>query len=186
MSFSTNLSSLTTRIYFDDDEALDPFTHNKLQSLHITCTYITHALQLSDLFNALSLPNLHMLHIWDVPGWPHEAFKTFLARSKCPLESLVVFSKSKMKGGQLAEIDECYSSSVTQVSRPTSTSSGKFEGVQGHWSRSTYSQQLMDKLNHRTSVEGPRICKSAMLEDGGQIQAHEEHSQAPVSPTLSS
>ncbi|KAG2123476.1 hypothetical protein DEU56DRAFT_829653 [Suillus clintonianus] len=42
-----------------------------------------------DLFNALTLPNLRVLEARYIRPWPHEELKAFLARSSCPLESLV-------------------------------------------------------------------------------------------------
>jgi hypothetical protein len=43
-----------------------------------------------DLFNALTLPNLRVLEARYIRPWPHEELKTFLARSSCPLESLIL------------------------------------------------------------------------------------------------
>ncbi|KAG0704597.1 hypothetical protein DFH29DRAFT_365883 [Suillus ampliporus] len=79
-----NLSSLMIRTQIDDIEAVEPFTHTKLQSLHISVP--THPL--SSLFNALSLPNLRALAVRYIQTWPHEEFKALLVRSKCPLEYL--------------------------------------------------------------------------------------------------
>lgn len=93
LQLAPNLSSLTIIIIFDDDQALEPFTHTKLQTLHITCEWCINTdagPQLCDLFNALSLPTLRALAVRNIPEWPHEEFKAFLARSECPLESLVV------------------------------------------------------------------------------------------------
>ncbi|KAG1845869.1 hypothetical protein DFJ58DRAFT_893326 [Suillus subalutaceus] len=117
--------SISTWIRFDLDQALEPFTHSELQSLDITYTHMAHALKLSDLLNALSLPNLHTLAIWGVSGWPHEAFKMFLARSKCPLESLTVCSK--MTGDQLGYGGYF----VLLLSASQSLAVKNFEGVQG-------------------------------------------------------
>ncbi|KAG2355916.1 hypothetical protein BDR07DRAFT_1340357 [Suillus spraguei] len=94
LQLAPNLSSLTVIIFFDYvQEALEPFTHTKLQTLHITrdC-YINTDVgpQFCDLFNALSLPTLRALAVHNIPKWPHEEFKAFLARSGCPLESLIV------------------------------------------------------------------------------------------------
>ncbi|KAG1863553.1 hypothetical protein DFJ58DRAFT_213219, partial [Suillus subalutaceus] len=66
---------------------VEPFTHTKLQVLHINCPRSLPPLP--NLLNALSLPNLREFMassawMW----WPHEEFKAFLARSKCPLEFL--------------------------------------------------------------------------------------------------
>ncbi|KAG2141972.1 hypothetical protein DEU56DRAFT_795802 [Suillus clintonianus] len=69
---------------------IPPYTHTKLQSLHISSSgSITSIPDLSDLLNALTLPNLHELTAsCSSLDWCHEVFKAFLARSKCPLESL--------------------------------------------------------------------------------------------------
>ncbi|KAG1738889.1 uncharacterized protein EDB91DRAFT_439853 [Suillus paluster] len=66
--------------------ALQPFTHTKLQSLRIA--YVRDCL-LPDLFNILSLPNLCVPVAHDVEMWPHGELKGLLARSNCPLESLI-------------------------------------------------------------------------------------------------
>jgi len=84
-----NLSSSTLRIAFDQVEPLESFTHTKLQSLCITCDDLL-TRPLSDLFNALSLPNLRALEARRNASWPHEDMKAFLARSKCPLKTLTV------------------------------------------------------------------------------------------------
>lgn len=84
-----NLSSV--KIFIDDmhPEPLLPVklcTHEKLQLLHIRYFESLSSYML----NALSLPNLRKF-VADAgmqPEWPHEEFKEFLARSKCPLEFL--------------------------------------------------------------------------------------------------
>ncbi|KAG2087526.1 uncharacterized protein F5147DRAFT_781289 [Suillus discolor] len=62
--------------------------HEKLQLLHIRS--FEPFLSLPYMFNALSLPNLRnfIANEGMQPEWPHEEFKAFLARSKCPLEVL--------------------------------------------------------------------------------------------------
>ncbi|KAG1853891.1 hypothetical protein DFJ58DRAFT_684145, partial [Suillus subalutaceus] len=84
-----NLSSLSIGILFFETQALTPFTHTKLQFLRIV-DVIGSTDQLPDLFNALSFPNLRVLEARSVPKWPHEELKAFLARSKFPLERLVL------------------------------------------------------------------------------------------------
>ncbi|KAG2141899.1 hypothetical protein DEU56DRAFT_795438 [Suillus clintonianus] len=87
LQLAPNLSSLTIHMVVNVIQALESFTHIKLQSLHITCESER---QLSDLLNALSLPTLRVLDVRDVLEWPHKEFKAFLLRSRCPLESLIV------------------------------------------------------------------------------------------------
>ncbi|KAG1837734.1 hypothetical protein C8R48DRAFT_115952 [Suillus tomentosus] len=55
-----NPSSLTLRVAFDQKEPLESFTHIKLQSLPILYDALL-TRPLSDLLNALSLPNLRAL-----------------------------------------------------------------------------------------------------------------------------
>ncbi|KAG1747869.1 uncharacterized protein EDB91DRAFT_48474 [Suillus paluster] len=96
-----NLASLMIRAGFSSVKALEPFTHPKLQSLRINCDHADTD-DLSHLFDALSLPNLHVLEASKVEMWPHEAFKAFLSRSNCPLESLI-FSAEVITDAQRAE-----------------------------------------------------------------------------------
>ncbi|KAG0699796.1 hypothetical protein DFH29DRAFT_935071, partial [Suillus ampliporus] len=77
-----NLSSLMVSAIFDQKQTLKPFTHTAIRSIRLYFD-AEHIFPLSDLLHALSLPNLQ-------ETWPHEAFKAFLIRSKCPLESLTV------------------------------------------------------------------------------------------------
>ncbi|KAG0704602.1 hypothetical protein DFH29DRAFT_997494 [Suillus ampliporus] len=95
-----NLSSLTIRAAFDQIETLEPFTHAEIQSLHVAYdSALTRPL--SHLLNSLSLPNLRVLEARRNAPWAyeHEELKAFLARSKCPLKSLIF-------GGQLIMTDE--------------------------------------------------------------------------------
>lgn len=65
----------------------EPYTHTKLQLLHINCPRALPSPP--NLLNALSLPALREFtanFVWT--WWPHEEFKAFLARSKCPLKLL--------------------------------------------------------------------------------------------------
>ncbi|KAG1788487.1 uncharacterized protein HD556DRAFT_860599 [Suillus plorans] len=84
-----NLSSLTSHVDFLQKKSLKPFTHPKLESLRLYGEPWTSGEPLRGMFDALSLPNLRALHVWNTSIWPHEEFKTFLTRSACPLESLV-------------------------------------------------------------------------------------------------
>ncbi|KAG2098211.1 uncharacterized protein F5147DRAFT_714083, partial [Suillus discolor] len=90
-----NLSSLNVHIGSDRKKSMESFTHTKLQSLCIILydgPLLTRPL--SDLFNALSLPNLRALgaHRKSYSGssWLHEDMQALLARSKCPLETLTI------------------------------------------------------------------------------------------------
>ncbi|KAG1853380.1 hypothetical protein F4604DRAFT_2044459 [Suillus subluteus] len=89
LRLAPNLSTLNIAVYFFTDETLESFTHTKLQSFHISCQFPHLKPKLSGLLNALSLPNLRVLGVYDAKLWPHEAFKMFLVWSNCPLESLV-------------------------------------------------------------------------------------------------
>ncbi|KAG1886084.1 hypothetical protein F4604DRAFT_61608 [Suillus subluteus] len=83
-----NLSSLMAHVTLGTLRGSIPFTHTKLQSLHVADN-IMHAHSFACLFNALSLPNLRVLEAREIIPWPHEEFKKFLSRSSCPLESLI-------------------------------------------------------------------------------------------------
>ncbi|KAG2133639.1 uncharacterized protein EDB93DRAFT_1331395 [Suillus bovinus] len=86
-----NLSSLKIHIQFGYRvENLESFTHTKIQTLHIR-RQCPSADDLSSLLNALSLPSLRVIKYHCDHGLPcfHNAMREFLARSKCPLESLV-------------------------------------------------------------------------------------------------
>ncbi|KAG1875776.1 hypothetical protein F4604DRAFT_1924841 [Suillus subluteus] len=93
LQLAPNLSSLTIHIILLAGESLNPFTHTNLQTLHISCDPCDdESLDFCDLLDALSFPTLRVLTVHGVPEWPHEEFKAFLARSECPLESLIVGS----------------------------------------------------------------------------------------------
>lgn len=74
LQLGPNLTSLEVGLSFYDGVSLafEPFAHKN-----------------PDLFNALTLPNLRLLEARYIRPWPHEELKTFLARSSCPLESLI-------------------------------------------------------------------------------------------------
>lgn len=83
-----NLSSV--KIFIDNmhPEPPLPVKHEKLQLLHIR--YFEWLSPHPYMLSALSLPNLRKF-VADAgmhPEWPHEEFKEFLVRSKCPLEFL--------------------------------------------------------------------------------------------------
>ncbi|KAG1747974.1 uncharacterized protein EDB91DRAFT_52462 [Suillus paluster] len=84
-----NLSSLTVHAEFGWAQTLEPFTHTEIRSLRINFDY-ANTRCLSGLFDALSLPNLRVFEALFIQTWPHTQFKAFLARSKCPLERLLL------------------------------------------------------------------------------------------------
>jgi hypothetical protein len=87
-----NLASFRVSLHlaYGTIQPLEPLTHINLRFLSIggpgSALPVGSALPL--LFNALTLPNLRVLEVCLVRDWPHEEFKAFLARSKCPLECL--------------------------------------------------------------------------------------------------
>ncbi|KAG2035479.1 hypothetical protein BDR03DRAFT_962342 [Suillus americanus] len=98
--------SLRLQFHAEDDSTklqclLQPYT-NQISSLTIDFYRPDILLKFCDLLDALSLPILRILAVHDVPEWPHEQFKAFLARSECPLESLIV-SGSVVTDEQRAE-----------------------------------------------------------------------------------
>lgn len=99
-----NLSSFHMLYMLDGIPSLEPFTHTKLQSLRITsdCGRMS-TRQLSKLFDTLSLPNLRVFQVNGEPPWPHEEFKAFLTRSKCPLETLILGTEVGTRHEQRAE-----------------------------------------------------------------------------------
>ncbi|KAG1886063.1 hypothetical protein F4604DRAFT_1724416 [Suillus subluteus] len=96
-----NLSSLTTRMR-PGRQALVPYTHTKLQSFRITAPRTPDRCLLR-LMNALLLPELRVLEAINVTPWPHKEFKAFLARSRCPLETLIFGAGVTIKNDQRAE-----------------------------------------------------------------------------------
>ncbi|KAG1897116.1 uncharacterized protein F5891DRAFT_547129 [Suillus fuscotomentosus] len=103
LSLCPNLSSLTNYAKSPQKTSLSPFTHPKLQSLRLYGDSWSSREPLQNMFDALSLPNLRVLHVWNIKTWPHEEFKTFLIRSACPLESLVFGGTVIMTAEQQAE-----------------------------------------------------------------------------------
>lgn len=96
-----NLSSLTTRMR-PRRQALVAYTHTKLQSFRITAPR-TPDRCLPRLMNALLLPDLRVLEAINITPWPHKEFKAFLARSRCPLETLILGAGVTIKNDQRAE-----------------------------------------------------------------------------------
>lgn len=95
-----DLSSLTLHVDFDHAHNLEPLTHTGVQTLRIAGAYSATGI-LSDLFNALSLPNLRVLEaLSDHHTLPLVAF---LARSKCLLMSLILGGRVRMTDAERAE-----------------------------------------------------------------------------------
>ncbi|KAG2132905.1 uncharacterized protein EDB93DRAFT_1340017 [Suillus bovinus] len=97
-----NLSSLTLRVAFEQKDPLTSFTHTKLQYLRILHDALL-TRHLSELFNALSLPNLRALEARRNASWPHEDTKALLVRSNCPLETLTIGGRVTITDAQRAE-----------------------------------------------------------------------------------
>ncbi|KAG1747983.1 uncharacterized protein EDB91DRAFT_52837 [Suillus paluster] len=102
-----NLTSLKVRVHRDPVEILEPFTHTEIRSLFISFSFVRPAFRL---FDALSLPSLRVLEARYIRTWPHEQFKAFLARSKCPLERLTFGSLNMMVVEQHAEYVDLFPS----------------------------------------------------------------------------
>ncbi|KAG2112483.1 hypothetical protein BD769DRAFT_1674097 [Suillus cothurnatus] len=96
-----NLRSLTIRVTFNETAIFEPLVHIKIQSLRIVIDGSTSDL-LPGLFDAFSLPNLRALEVHSVQ-WPYEEFKSFLTRSNCPLETLILGTEVKMRDEQRAQ-----------------------------------------------------------------------------------
>ncbi|KAG0708212.1 hypothetical protein DFH29DRAFT_1075848 [Suillus ampliporus] len=104
-----NLSSLTVRAIFGQKQTLKPLTHTAIRSIHLDFD-AAHIFPLSNLLDALSLPNLQVLDARNIGTWPHEAVKAFLIQSKCPLESLTVSGRVRMTDEQRAEYADLFPS----------------------------------------------------------------------------
>ncbi|KAG2358733.1 hypothetical protein BDR07DRAFT_260272 [Suillus spraguei] len=98
-----NLSFVTMQGMLYPIEFAVPITHSNLQSLHVSGDeFWTSGLDLG-LFNVITLPNLRMVESSRMGPWPHEEFKAFLMRSKCPLEKLIFGIASFATAQQQAE-----------------------------------------------------------------------------------
>jgi hypothetical protein len=95
-----NLSSLMIHVEFDHAQILEPLTHTGVQTLSTAGPNCSNGL-VSDLFDALSLPNLRVLKTHG----DHRALPlvAFVARSKCPLKSLIFGGRVKMTDVERAE-----------------------------------------------------------------------------------
>jgi hypothetical protein len=86
-----NLSSLSILGIMEPIQSLpeEPITHAYLQYLHIRGSLFGDYDLGVNLFNTITLPKLCILDFRQTGPWPHEEFKAFVTRSKCPLESLI-------------------------------------------------------------------------------------------------
>ncbi|KAG2345979.1 hypothetical protein BDR05DRAFT_1058101 [Suillus weaverae] len=83
------LFALRVAIVSHEIQALRPFTHTTLQYLCFRdCLKFKNPV--AGVLRALSLPNLLRLWVCSPLPWPHDEFKEFLTRSKCPLEVLYI------------------------------------------------------------------------------------------------
>ncbi|KAG2350975.1 hypothetical protein BDR05DRAFT_955121, partial [Suillus weaverae] len=64
-------------------------THTNLQSLCMAGDVFSNSDSNFGLFKVITLPNLRVVEARHIGPWPHEEFKAFLKRSKCPLERLI-------------------------------------------------------------------------------------------------
>lgn len=64
-------------------------THTNLQSLRLAGEVLSNSDGNFGLFEVITLPNLRVVDARDIGPWPHEEFKAFLRRSKCPMERLI-------------------------------------------------------------------------------------------------
>ncbi|KAG2347373.1 hypothetical protein BDR05DRAFT_945139 [Suillus weaverae] len=79
-------SSVSMFGIFHPIQTPESVTHTNLQSL---CMAGDVSDRNSGLFKVITLPNLHVIEARHIGPWPHEEFKAFLKRSKCPLERLI-------------------------------------------------------------------------------------------------
>ncbi|KAG2062549.1 hypothetical protein BDR04DRAFT_1112122, partial [Suillus decipiens] len=98
-----NLSFVTMHGMFYPIEIAEPITHPNLQSLHMFGDVFWNLGLDIGLFNVITLPNLRIVEASHMGPWPHEEFKAFLMRSKCPLEKLIFGIASFATARQQAE-----------------------------------------------------------------------------------
>jgi hypothetical protein len=84
-----NLSSLSMVGIMHAIQTPESVTHTNLQDLRMCENLFGECDVDLGLFNAITLPNLRLIDVRQMGPWPHEEFKAFLMRSKCPLESLI-------------------------------------------------------------------------------------------------
>ncbi|KAG2044629.1 hypothetical protein BDR03DRAFT_995811 [Suillus americanus] len=97
------LSSVTVLGIFDPIQTPEPITHTNLQSLRLYGDAFHNQDGDLGLFQVITLPNLRVVDTRQMGKWPHEEFKEFLMRSKCPLESLTFGSAVWTTDEQRAE-----------------------------------------------------------------------------------
>ncbi|KAG2136517.1 uncharacterized protein EDB93DRAFT_1168991 [Suillus bovinus] len=83
-----DLSSIMMMGIFDPIQTPESIIHPNLQSLHIFGDVFWSSGGELGLFKVVTLPNLRVIEARHMGSWPHEEFKAFLTRSKCPLERL--------------------------------------------------------------------------------------------------
>ncbi|KAG1814021.1 uncharacterized protein BJ212DRAFT_1482367 [Suillus subaureus] len=98
-----NLSSVTVFGIFDPIQTPEPITHTNLQTLRMYGDALCNQGGDLGLFEVITLPNLRVVEVRHMGQWPHEEFKEFLTRSKCPLESLTFGSAVWTTDQQRAE-----------------------------------------------------------------------------------
>ncbi|KAG2351631.1 hypothetical protein BDR07DRAFT_1500786 [Suillus spraguei] len=79
------------------------FTHTNLQTLHMSAIQLQRFGEDIGLFDVVTLPNLRVIEVLRFRTWPHEQFKAFLTRSRCPLEKLVLPDATCCTARQRAE-----------------------------------------------------------------------------------
>ncbi|KAG2112477.1 hypothetical protein BD769DRAFT_1778756 [Suillus cothurnatus] len=113
-----SLSSLTMIGIFTPIEAPEPLAHANLKSLRVSGDLPLDSIGNLGLFDAIALPNLRAVEVRNIGQWPHEEFKAFLARSQCPLESLIFGGGVMATDQQLAEYISLFPS-LELVADPT-------------------------------------------------------------------
>ncbi|KAG1816218.1 hypothetical protein EV424DRAFT_1075371 [Suillus variegatus] len=99
-----NLSSLTiVGIFRSTVETPAKSSHSQLRSLRIFGNLDVDWIGSLGLFAIITLPNLRAVEVRNVGEWPHDAFKGFLTRSRCPLENLIFGSGVVTTAQQLEE-----------------------------------------------------------------------------------
>ncbi|KAG1756997.1 hypothetical protein EDB19DRAFT_1822197 [Suillus lakei] len=84
-----DLASLTIIGTFEPIQTLESVVHTKLRSLRMSGDLFFNSIGDLGLFSVITLPNLRVVEAHNMGPWPHEEFKAFLTRSRCPLDSLI-------------------------------------------------------------------------------------------------
>ncbi|KAG2358788.1 hypothetical protein BDR07DRAFT_1489009 [Suillus spraguei] len=90
-------------IFYPFQTAELAFTHTNLQTLHMSAIQLQRFGEDIGLFDVVTLPNLRVIEVLRFRTWPHEQFKAFLTRSRCPLEKLVLPDATCCTARQRAE-----------------------------------------------------------------------------------